>query len=285
MEATAILALALGSQLASGPRLYVFRDSPMVAPWALVVAGGAWQQRVTLPNLVFALDHPQGLLLVDAGYGSRFGEYRRTFPANLLYAITHVAWGPPRQSLPEQLRGCGLAPERVRRILVTHAHFDHVGGILDFPQAEVIMSRAEGRSFQASAPGFLKASLASRLRLVDLDAAKPAGIFPHAQDLYGDGSVVLVDSRGHTPGHMGVLLRLGSGRRIFLAGDTAWVRDHYVRMVPRGWLTRLLMETGSNEDALRRLHHLSLVDPALRVVPSHDPEADRELPVPPDVLD
>lgn len=285
MATPAILAMALGTRLATGPTLYVFRDSPSVeTPWALVVAGGSWQRRVSLPNLVFVLDHPQGLTLVDAGYGSSFGAYQRQFPVNLFYAIAHVAWGPPRATLPDQLARWGLAPERVRRILVTHAHFDHVGGCVDFPRAEVVMSRAEAQSFQASAPRFLQDSLAARLRPVDLAASGPFGIFRHGRDLFGDGSVVLLDTHGHTPGHMGVFVRLGSGRRVLLAGDTAWVREHYLGMVPRGWPTSWLVDSGPNQEALSLLHHLSQVDPELMVVPSHDPESEQRLPLPPEGL-
>jgi len=286
MAAPTLLAMALGTRLAAGPALYVFRDSPTVGtPWALIVAGGSWQRRVTLPNLVFVLAHPQGLTLVDAGYGSRFGEYARQFPANVFYAIAHVAWGPPRETLPQQLARCGLDPEQVRRILVTHAHFDHVGGCVDFPQAEVVMSAAEECSFAAKAPGFLQASLAGRLRLMDLAASGPFGIFPHGQDLFGNGSVVLLDTHGHTPGHMAVFVRLGSGRRVLLAGDTAWVRDHYVHMRPRGGPTSQLVDAGPNDDSLRLLHHLSQVDPELMVIPSHDPDLEAQLPLPPERLE
>lgn len=286
MAGTTILALAIASQLAGAPRLYAFRDSPSVeTPLALVVEGASWQTRVSLPNLVFALDHPEGLTLVDAGYGSRFAEYRRTFPASLFYAVARIAWGPPRPTLPQQLRWAGLDPARVRRILVTHAHFDHVGGLVDFPRAEVIMTRPEGERFLAQGPAFLKSSVSGRLRLVDLATEGPLGIFPHAHDLYRDGSVTLLAMPGHTPGHMGVFVRLGSGRRVLLAGDTAWVREHYVRKAPRGWPTRLLQDAGAPDPALGLLHHLHQLDPALLMVPSHDPEVERVLPHPPDGLD
>lgn len=282
MSSALVLAMALGA----GPRLYTFRDSPSVGtPWALVVAGGSWRQRVSLPDLVFVLERPEGLTLVDAGYGTRFGEYRRRFPQSLFYAVAHVAWGPPRAPLPEQLARAGLDPARVRRILATHAHFDHVGGTLDFPGVPVVMTRPEGAYFQRTAPAFLKAALAPRLRLVDLESAPPFGVFRHGRDLFGDASVRLLDMHGHTPGHMGVLVRLGSGRRVLLAGDTAWVRENYARMRPRGWPARRLVDAGSNEEALRALHHLSQLDPGLMIVPSHDPLAERALPLPPAALD
>ncbi len=283
---TTLLALALGTQLQAPCKLYAFRDSPTVdTPWALVVAGGSWQQRVSLPNLVFVLEHPAGLTLVDAGYGSRFGEYRGRFPANLFYAVARIAWGPPRQTLPQQLATWGLDPDRVRRILVTHAHMDHVGGVADFPRAEVVMSRPEGEAFLGSAPPFLVESVRPRLRWVDLERSGPFGIFRHAQDLAGDGALVLLDTHGHTPGHMGVLVRLPSGRRVLLAGDTAWVRDHYVQLTPRSWPTRILVDQGPNDEPLRLLHHLHQLDPDLMVVPSHDPEAERALPHPPEALE
>jgi glyoxylase-like metal-dependent hydrolase (beta-lactamase superfamily II) len=182
------------------------------------------------------------------------------------------------------MRAIGIAPEDVKRLVLTHLHADHAGGVVDFPGAEVVLNRSEWDQQKGARtlPGFVKDRIQAHHRAVDLSQAPPYETFAHGLDLYGDGSIVLVETPGHSHGHLSVFVNLASGKRFLLAGDTAWVRDNYARPARKSWLARMLMEPGWNDEALLRLHRLSEVAPDVIIVPNHDPASDRDLLTPPD---
>jgi glyoxylase-like metal-dependent hydrolase (beta-lactamase superfamily II) len=95
--------------------------------------------------------------------------------------------------------------------------------------------------------------------------------FTRCHDLFGDGSVVLVDLAGHTPGSVGVLLHTSAGD-VLLAGDAAWhtyqVDDIRQKSSYPGGLA-----DEDRDEAFRTLHRLHLVKDRVMVVPTHDPDA------------
>ena len=98
--------------------------------------------------------------------------------------------------------------------LPTHAHWDHVCGLLDFPGLPVHLHRAE-HEWVSSGPvapvGGVRDSLRDRpLVAYDLDGP-PVLTFTRSHDLFGDNSVILVDLHGHTPGSVGVLAHTAAG--------------------------------------------------------------------------
>lgn len=254
--------------------LTVLRDRPTLqVPTSQVVEGG--QGKLDLPNLVFLLDHPSGLTLIDTGYGSRFEEAKQGFPMNLFYSFVRVGEGP---TVREQLKELNLRPEAVKRIILTHLHLDHVCGVVDFPEAEVYVERTEWESTRL--PGFIRTSLEPRLHLLDWTKTSYEG-FERSLDFYGDGRLVLVPTPGHTKGHLSLFLNLPSGKRFLLAGDVAWVEENLRRPVRKGWPMRWLFEPCWNDGPLQQVHALSKRLPELRIIPFHDPQSARTLPLPP----
>ena len=108
--------------------------------------------------------------------------------------------------------------------LPTYAHWDHACGFLDLPGLPVYLHRTEHDwvTTGSVAPiGGLRDSLDGRTTIdYDLDGP-PILTITRSHDLFGDGSVVLVDLAGHTPGSVGVLLHTSAGH-VLLAGDAAW---------------------------------------------------------------
>jgi glyoxylase-like metal-dependent hydrolase (beta-lactamase superfamily II) len=128
-------------------------------------------------------------------------------------------------AIADQLRMCGIDAERVKTIVATHLHLDHVGGACDFPNAEVVCSDVELSAARVRPPasGYRVADLeTARMRPVYLGAGPSYG-FPASHDLFGDGEVVLLDAHGHTPGLVAVAIRAREAGRCFVhIGDAAY---------------------------------------------------------------
>ena len=183
---------------------------------------GGWSNR-TLPVNVFLVDHPAGLLLIDAGqtadaasssYFPRWHPYLR---------LARFELGPDDEA-HTKLRAAGIEPRDVRWVALTHLHTDHAGGIAAFAHAEVLVSRTEWQA-ASGVKGRLRGYLPDRWprglepALVDCDGP-PVGPFAGSFDVAGDGRLLLVPTPGHTRGHLGVLVR-APGRAYLCGGDLA----------------------------------------------------------------
>jgi glyoxylase-like metal-dependent hydrolase (beta-lactamase superfamily II) len=149
------------------------------------------------------------IVLVDAGWD------RETCasPARTLGRARKVALGlrvRAEDAIASQLRAMGLDPSKVRAIVATHLHFDHVAGVRDFPNAEVIVSQRELKAYwdapRVSPYRARDLARAGRIRAVALDGTPSYG-FPGSADPFGQGDVVLLDAQGHTAGNVAVALR------------------------------------------------------------------------------
>ena len=181
---------------------------------------GGWSD-ATLPVNVFAVTHPEGVLLFDTGQSAaaaRPGFLPQWHPYLRLarFELTDEEEAAP------QLRGLGLDPMSVRWVVLSHLHTDHVGGLGGFPRAEVVVSSVEwdvARGLGGRLRGYVPHQWPTGIvpRLVDLDG--PAiGPFPRSLDLAGDGRLLLVPTPGHTAGHLSLLAR-ADDRGYLLAGD------------------------------------------------------------------
>jgi glyoxylase-like metal-dependent hydrolase (beta-lactamase superfamily II) len=162
--------------------------------------------------------------------------------------------------------------------LPTHAHWDHVCGLLDLPGLPVYLHRPEREwitTGSVAPAGGVRDSLKGR-ETIDYDLDGPGVLtFTRSHDLFNDGSVVLVDLAGHTPGSVGVLLHTSSGH-VLLAGDAAWhsyqIDDIRQKSSYPGGLA-----DEDRDEAFRTLHRLHAVKDLVTVIPTHDSTAAKRL--------
>ncbi len=160
--------------------------------------------------------------------------------------------------------------------LPTHAHWDHVSGLLDLPGLDVHLHRVENQWISAGAvapAGGVRDALRHR-SIVEYDLDGPPVLtFAASHDLFGDGTVVLVDLAGHTPGSVGILARTTRGW-VLLAGDAAWhglqVEDVRQKASYPGELV-----DHDREETFRTLHRLHRARASVTVVATHDHDAVR----------
>jgi N-acyl homoserine lactone hydrolase len=219
----------LVARMLAMPHFYQRPSGPLATlrGLGLLTPRSRWQ-RVPIP--AFLVEHPGvGPIMIDTGLPKAVadeGARALGFAAGVAYSIEME----PEQAVVEQLPARGVDPMDVRVVVMTHLHYDHAGGIAAFPQATFVVDVDEWRA--ARSGGFTK-GYARRLidhpfdwREVDFDDPRVTSFasFGRTIDLFGDGSVRLISTPGHSAGHMSVLLRLESGRELLLTADAAYAR-------------------------------------------------------------
>jgi len=245
--------------------------------------GGSFSEPRDFTMTAVLVRHPRGDLLIDTGFGRRVAAHARTLPW-LMRALSTWSAGAPAA---DQLRKARYDAGRLAGIVITHAHWDHVSGVPDFPGVPVWMN-AEERSFvKSGAPmGSLMRSFGEKdVREYTWDGGPYLG-FARSHDWYGDGSVVLVPAPGHTPGSAVVFVALPSGARYAFLGDLVWLREGIEIPAERPWLSRVLVD--ADAVAVRRgVSHVAAIHarfPQIVMVPAHDALAAAELPTYPSTL-
>jgi glyoxylase-like metal-dependent hydrolase (beta-lactamase superfamily II) len=244
---------------------------------AFAYRGGSFSDRRDFAMAALLVRHPRGDLLIDTGFGREIDAHFGRMPWPFRVATSFER----SRSAAEQLDAAGYDRARLRAILLTHAHWDHVSGIPDLPGTPVLVS-AEERRFVRDG-GALTAVARSlggvRWEEYGFEGGPYLG-FPRSHDVHGDGSVVIVPAPGHTPGSVLVFVALPTGRRLALVGDLVWQREGIALREERPWLMRRLADrdpAGVREGILR-MAALAARFPELAIVPAHDARAFAELP-------
>ena len=190
-----------------------------------------------LPIYAFAIEHPEGVIVVDTGEAaraSRPGYFAGWHPGLRAFRVSVE----PGQEIGPQLLSLGIRPSDVRWVVLTHLHTDHAGGLHHFRGNEILVTREE-LEFASGLRGRLRGYVANKRwpvwfepTLLDLDA-EPLGPFPRSLRLTAAGDVVLVPVPGHTPGQIGVLVDEGD-HTVFLAGDSSYTEELMLRGVADG---------------------------------------------------
>ena len=230
------------------------------------------RRRIWLPVKAFLIEHPQGCILVDTGWDSAV----RTHPVRTL---TFPMWFASKPRLPEgsavdeQLSALGIAPKELRYVLMTHMDIDHDSGLRLVRDAEqILVSPEEWFALRSGQVRYVRRPWKSiSLGLMPL-ADDPSAPFGRSWDVFGDGSILVYLTPGHTQGSVSILV---SGRNGFalLVGDTGYNR--------RSWENLQLPGPVYNQTAMR--NSLAWVqsmrqDPnCLAVLAAHDPEETRKI--------
>lgn len=248
---------------------------------------GAASESVKIPIPFYVIRHPQGIILFDSGFGEDFRDQVHGWWAHRLFQLLLPYQFKRSDAAVEQLKKIGIPPEAVRTIIVSHLHLDHAGGLRDFPEASIVLSRGEwehanvGR-WLARLRGVMKEQLEGiekRLWIIDYQPGTAYEPFDASVDLFGDGSLILLSTPGHTPGHQSLLVTTGSGKKVLLAGDAVWARENYTIPAPKGWIIRHLEENADEAwETTLKIQKFSQMYPDVLIIPGHDPHLWKEIP-------
>ncbi|KAA0018906.1 MBL fold metallo-hydrolase [Antrihabitans cavernicola] len=240
-------------------------------PAAFIAEGARKPRQVRSGMTTFLVEHPSARFVVDPAMCA--DVHHRVLPEISPLIRPIVSPAKPVIGLAEILSQHGIDVGGIDFALPTHLHWDHVSGLLDLPDRLPVRALATERSWamdgSAAPSGIARGPLSTRtFEAYELDGP-PVLTFERSHDVFGDGSVLLVDLAGHTPGSVGVLVALDDGRRVLLAGDAVW----------HGLQVQLLREKApfpgqivdaDRLDAFRVVHRLHALPAEIEVVASHD---------------
>ncbi len=205
-------------------RLYALNAGIAVAPDRSVYSPGyRTGEPVTLSCNAYLIRRAGAWILWDTGIDDAVAAE----PGGRI--IAHAIRGIVTRTIRDQLADVGVAPVDVGMVILSHAHFDHVGNARLFPHATWLIQRREHQAMFGPDParhGYTPALYR------DLEQAK-VELLDGDHDVFGDGSVLVVSTPGHTPGHCSLLVRLAMTGPVLLSADVAHDRfnmDH--RHVP-----------------------------------------------------
>ncbi len=220
-----------------------------------------------LPTYAWVIDHPEGIIVVDTGQGAHLLESGKSLHP---YVRWEVRFRIDReQEIGPQLRALGIGPRDVKRVVLTHLHMDHDGGLAHFPDSEILVSPGELRTASGNLGrmrGYLPHRWPSWFDPVPFSLGnEPFGPFAASRRLTQAGDVVAVATPGHTADHISVVVQDGD-TNYFLAGDTSY-NEKLMLAGKLDGVTADEQATGATLDAIR---HFVQSRPTV-YLPTHDP--------------
>jgi glyoxylase-like metal-dependent hydrolase (beta-lactamase superfamily II) len=245
-------------------KIVALQQVPKWVPTAGVVEGIRSPRRIAMAMTAFVVEHPRARFVVDPGMCADVGPR----VISQLPRVLRAAVRPPAGAIPTAV---ALGEHTADFALPTHLHWDHVCGLLDLPSMPVHVHQRELEWINTGllAPvGGVRDALHDRpISTYTLDGP-PVATFERSHDLFGDGSVVLVDLAGHTPGSVGVLINTASGW-VLLAGDAAWHSLQIEDIRQKSSFPGAFADE-DRDACFRSVHRLHAVKDQLRIVPTHD---------------
>ncbi|MFF3568445.1 MBL fold metallo-hydrolase [Nocardia jiangxiensis] len=241
------------------------------APTALVAEGVRSLGTLPMGMGAFLVEHPRARFVIDPAMCA--GVHKRVLPGLPFPMGLFVAPGRTVLGLEDALAGQDLSGSDIDFTIATHLHWDHVSGLLELPDSVELRVPAveyEWAMTGDTAPyGVVRAPLRDRaVQPLHLEGP-PVLTFPASHDLFGDGSVVLLDLAGHTPGSIGVLLAVNDGTHVLLAGDAVWNTLQIKLIREKAPMPGQLVDADRDRafDTVQRLHALPQ---GIEIIASHD---------------
>ena len=220
---------------------------------------------LALPTPCYLIRHGKDWLLWDTGLSDKLAAQ----PKEIFGGRFSV-----KKTLAAQLAALGLKPGDVRYVGISHLHFDHTGNLGMFPRSTFLVAAEELAAARARKPpfGVDPASIAplekARVETFDLD-----------HDVFGDGTVMMLKTPGHTAGHRSLLVKLQKSGMLLITGDLYHTRRNYEQgLVPR---------INQRADTLASMDRFAKIKVATkaRVVIQHAPEDFAAMPAFPNYLE
>jgi glyoxylase-like metal-dependent hydrolase (beta-lactamase superfamily II) len=214
------------SDMPSVDRLYVFDcgvgHAADQSRWSPGVNVG---QPIDISVSCYLLQHGRDYFLWDTGISDHVasmpdGWLRGTNPA------VDIHWRRAK-TLVAQLAELKLTPADIRMVGISHTHPDHAGNAELFPAATIVIQKTEYDTFFAQSADAIRSILPPGDPTPPLAKSHPTKQVDEDLDVFGDGSVMIVWTPGHTPGHQSCLVHLRRTGWVLLSGDAVHLQTNW----------------------------------------------------------
>ena len=232
-------------------RLYVLycgeAHIPDVSPWS---PGFNIGKPAVFSDNCYLIQHGKDWMLWDSGYPDALVAT----PEGVVGARNSRAIRT--KTLVAQLAEIGVAPGQVTDLAFSHSHGDHIGNGNLFTAATLYIQKAEYDAAFGPEPGKYGFVPSTYDKLRGNRTVQLAGDF----DVFGDGSVRILSTPGHTPGHQSLLVRLPKTGPVVLSGDIAHFQENFtMRRVPGfNYSIPQSLQSMDKIDAILRAEHAQL---------------------------
>lgn len=145
----------------------------------------------------------------------------------LLWDTGHAMTAPnvaPKVSLVDLLAKVGLKPDNIKYVGISHYHADHTGQVASFPTATLLIGKGDWDAITSAKPAEGVNFKPFEHWIKGEGKVEPLAL---DKDVFGDGSVIVLRTPGHTPGHQSLLVKLPVMGAVLLTGDAAHFRENY----------------------------------------------------------
>ena len=208
----AVIGIGIGASSAGVDRLYVLDCGENLGKdqsrWSPGVNQG---KAIEFSDNCYLIRHDKGLLLWDTGIPDSVAA----MPDGMVVANGAITYRRAK-TLASQLEQIGVKPADVTYVAISHTHGDHVGNVALFPTSTVLIQTAE---YDWAMAGPAKPAFASTQKIEKLTGD---------HDVFGDGTVKIISTPGHTPGHQSLLVLLPKTGWLLLTGDAVHSQDNWI---------------------------------------------------------
>jgi N-acyl homoserine lactone hydrolase len=241
-------------------RLYPICTGRVTLDKSSLTAGRGMGTKATVPVCAYLITHPKGNILCDTGMHKQI-------------AIDPVAqWGElkvrllspdvkPDEDVVSQLQRLGFTPNDIPYVINTHLHLDHSGCNQHFTQSTFLVQKDELRTafwpeiFQRGS--YYRSDFDYPLKYEELNGD---------YDVFGDGTVQIIKTPGHTQGHQSIVINLPRDGCFVLTGDSCYLMENVNDIVPPG----IVWNAEEAVKSIRKLRYLRDKKGAF-LITGHDP--------------
>ena len=225
-----------------------------------------------MPVSAYLIEHPKGLLLFDTGWHrevSPNGEYDRIAQVKHMgvgHFLLNQAILPKGEALVEQLAARNIFPEDIDCVIMSHLHTDHASGLKQFAKAKKILVSTPELEDTKKFPIRYVSSMWNGINFETFDFTDSGnGPVGKSFDLFGDGSIELINIPGHTSG-LAAMKITAENKFVLLFADGGYAEKSWREEIPPG--TALDEEQALN--SLRWIAKTSRLSECVESLANHD---------------